>query len=83
MKIEDAPLAALTRMILGERQNVDDQEDWLPDGVIATFDYRLDVFEYLAECRGCGELKPIYCDLEEIPQTGYEHWCGGSPRCCP
>lgn len=82
-----APLEALTRAINGEPKPPrvpDSLDDWvLPDGVVETFNYRLDRFEYEAECRGCGEYKPILCDIEEVPLEGYEHWCGGSPRCCP
>lgn len=39
--------------------------------------------DYEAECRCCGEWKPIHCDLSDIPREGYEHYCGGSPMCCP
>lgn len=50
----------------------------LPDGVTAD-----GAGEYEAECRGCGQMKPIICDISEVPEEGYEHWCGGSPSCCP
>ncbi|WP_445157602.1 hypothetical protein [Halomonas sp. E14] len=39
--------------------------------------------EYEARCRGCDEYMPIVCGLSEIPDEDYEHWCGGSPMCCP
>ncbi|WP_141246895.1 hypothetical protein [Halomonas salipaludis] len=50
----------------------------LPDGVV-----EVRPGEYEAECRGCHEYQPIVCDLSEIPAEDYEHWCGGSPMCCP
>ncbi len=39
--------------------------------------------EYEAVCCCCGEWRELYCDLSEIPEVGYEHYCGGSQRCCP
>lgn len=53
-------------------------EEELPEGVIEASDG-----DYEAECRCCGEWKPIHCDLSDIPREGYEHYCGGSPMCCP
>lgn len=54
------------------------EEPMLPDGINES-----GPGEYEAECCCCGEWRPIYCDLSDIPETGYEHYCGGSPRCCP
>ncbi len=39
--------------------------------------------KYWAHCCCCGELKPIHCDISEIPMTDYEHYCGSGPHCCP
>lgn len=38
---------------------------------------------YEAQCRVCGDWTALICDLSEVPEEGYEHWCGRSPRCCP
>ena len=54
------------------------EEDMLPEGVIEGRDG-----EYEAECVACERWRPIYCDLSEIPATGYRHYCGGGPSCCP
>lgn len=34
-----------------------------------------------ATCRGCGHLAPVDYDLKDFSPEN--HWCGGSPRCCP
>ncbi|MCZ0926497.1 hypothetical protein L0636_01160 [Halomonas janggokensis] len=52
-------------------------EEGLPEGIVISGG------EYEAECCRCGQWKPIPCDLSEIPHEGYEHYCGGSPMCCP
>lgn len=38
---------------------------------------------YEVRCCHCGEWSEIPCDLSEIPQEGYDHYCGRSPSCCP
>lgn len=38
---------------------------------------------YFAVCCCCGKDDAISVDLREIPATDYQHYCGGSPRCCP
>lgn len=55
-----------------------EREPELPDGVREVGDG-----EYEARCFFCEEWKPLYVGLDEIPMVGYEHYCGGSPRCCP
>ncbi len=52
-------------------------QDELPEGIIERDG------KYLAECRGCEKLTEIPVGIDEIPQTGYEHYCGGNPWCCP
>lgn len=37
--------------------------------------------DFEAVCKICGEWKPIYCGPEDFVDG--EHYCGGSPRCCP
>jgi hypothetical protein len=37
---------------------------------------------YMARCCCCDEWKELPVGPEEI-DLGYEHYCGGSPRCCP
>jgi hypothetical protein len=49
----------------------------LPDTV------RWDGAEYEALCCMCHEWKPLLCGPEEVEGDDYEHYCGGSPRCCP
>lgn len=39
--------------------------------------------KYMAICCCCDQVTELPVDLSEIPQTGYQHYCGGSPRCCP
>lgn len=60
------------------RPQTEDGEKLLPEGVVEAGPNR-----YEAKCCACGEWREIYCDLEEIPEVGYEHYCGGSPHCCP
>lgn len=38
---------------------------------------------YQAKCCCCDRWDEIPVGIDEIPATGYEHYCGGSPRCCP
>lgn len=38
---------------------------------------------YFATCSMCEKFEALWVDIKEIPQTGYIHYCGGSPRCCP
>ncbi len=52
-------------------------EDDLPEGITEHDG------AYFAACCVCGEDGPIHVDLREIPATDYQHYCGGSPRCCP
>ncbi len=52
-------------------------QDELPEGIVERDG------EYLAECCCCHEYKPLFCDISEVPKTGYEHYCGGAPWCCP
>lgn len=54
-------------------------EDDLPEGVF--YDAAREVS--YATCCVCGKRDALAVDLSEIPRTGYEHYCGGSPRCCP
>ncbi len=51
----------------------------LPEGVIVG----PDLGTYQARCLGCERWTELLVDLHEIPRTGYEHWCGGSPHCVP
>lgn len=51
---------------------------WLPEGINEKSDG-----QYEAECCRCERWGPIYCDLKDIPDVGYKHYCGGSPMCCP
>lgn len=53
-------------------------EQLLPDGINEVGDGC-----YEARCCRCGEWTELFCDLSELPDAGYEHYCGGSPRCCP
>lgn len=57
---------------------IDDNGVELPAGV-----READGGEYEARCCCCDEWKPLYCGLDEVPWEGYEHYCGGSPPCCP
>ncbi len=53
----------------------------IPDGVDEMLDGT-----FTAICVGCGQRGKIWCDISEIPLTGYEHYCGSgvnSPSCCP
>lgn len=54
------------------------EDDQLPDGIVEGADG-----EHLAKCSCCGEWTELYVGLEDIPAHGYQHYCGGSPRCCP
>lgn len=53
-------------------------EDMLPEGVTEGAPG-----EYLARCCSCGQDRPLFGGLDEVPLVGYQHWCGGSDRCCP
>lgn len=37
---------------------------------------------FTANCCRCGERTELLVGPEEI-DVNYEHYCGGSPRCCP
>jgi hypothetical protein len=50
----------------------------LPEGIIDNGDGY-----YLARCFCCGEWSELYTNIENIPETGYKHFCGRSPYCCP
>ena len=52
-------------------------EDMLPEGI-----REAGPGQYEARCCACGQHRPLFGGLDEIPLVGYEHWCGGSPRCC-
>jgi hypothetical protein len=39
--------------------------------------------KYMAECCCCGKYDEIPVGLDEIPEDGYKHHCGGSDRCIP
>jgi hypothetical protein len=42
--------------------------------------------KYMARCCKCHEDCVLDFDLSEILKWGeayYDHYCGGSPRCCP
>jgi hypothetical protein len=52
--------------------------DELPEGIVEVQDGK-----YEAKCCCCEEWREIFCDISEIPDTGYVHYCGGSPWCCP
>lgn len=54
------------------------EEMELPDGI--TEDSPGD---YWAECRSCGRSTSVFCNLIDIPMTGYQHYCFGSARCLP
>ena len=53
-------------------------EPELPEGV-----WELKSGKYATECYMCGKYDMIPCDISEIPMTGYRHYCGSGPRCCP
>jgi hypothetical protein len=53
-------------------------ESMLPDGVSER-----GVGRYEARCVSCERYTEILCDLGEIPEVGYRHYCFGSDRCCP
>lgn len=53
-------------------------EDMLPDGV-----REAGPGNYVARCCRCERDGPLFGGLDEIPLVGYEHYCGGSDRCCP
>jgi hypothetical protein len=44
--------------------------DLMPDG------------RYMVRCRMCGEDDELPVGPDEI-DVDYQHYCGGSPRCCP
>lgn len=52
-------------------------DDCLPDGV-SEHDGA-----YFAVCCVCGKDDVIEVDIKDIPPRGYQHYCVGSPRCCP
>lgn len=54
------------------------EEPELPEGI-----NEVGPGKYEARCCMCHEWRELYCDLSEVPEVGYEHYCGGSPRCCP
>lgn len=56
----------------------EEPEEELPKGIREAGDG-----EYEAKCCRCDSWKPLYCGLDEVPWEGYEHYCGGSPMCCP
>lgn len=39
--------------------------------------------KFYALCRKCENRDEIPCDLSEIEDGDYEHYCGRSPWCCP
>jgi len=39
--------------------------------------------KFYAYCCCCKNLDEIPCDISEIPEAGYEHYCGRSLHCCP
>lgn len=39
--------------------------------------------KYIVRCCRCDQVGEIHCDISEIPQQDYEHYCGGSDRCIP
>lgn len=39
--------------------------------------------KYEAKCVCCDRYTELLVGLDEIPQEGYEHYCYGSPSCCP
>lgn len=64
---------------LREFETITDPEPELPDGIADGSEPG----EYLARCVRCNEWGPLFCEIDEVPAVGYEHYCGGSPRCCP
>lgn len=57
--------------------NADKEAADLQDG-ITLIDGR-----FMAICCCCEKTDEIPVDINEIPQEGYKHYCGGSPRCLP
>lgn len=49
----------------------------LPEGV-ECIDGKLVVM-----CCQCEKYVELEFDIGELPATGYKHYCGSSPRCCP
>ncbi len=39
--------------------------------------------KYMCSCCRCERVEEIPCDISEIPEEEYRHYCGGSQRCCP
>jgi len=37
---------------------------------------------FMCQCCVCGKRDDLPCDISEIDES-YEHYCGGSPSCCP
>jgi hypothetical protein len=53
-------------------------EPLLPDGVFESNG------TYYATCCCCGRATELPVGIEELSGTEpYEHYCGGSPHCCP
>lgn len=67
------------RDLIREFEQMTDSEPMLPEGV-----YEGDApGDYIARCCVCDRWTPIFCDLVDIPPEGMDHYCGGSPSCCP
>lgn len=55
-----------------------EEEVELPDG------FYVFLGDICVDCCVCGKRCVIEFDLAEIKDTNaYQHYCGGSPRCCP
>ena len=52
----------------------------LPDGMI----YHSETLKPAVRCSQCGRVFEWPLDVEEYdPDVSENHYCGGSPRCCP
>ena len=65
----------LSEKIAKERAHIDALED---AGIIN----EMKDGTFTAKCCCCDEWTKLHVGPDEI-DLGYEHYCGGSPRCCP
>lgn len=61
-----------------ETAYTEEPEKELPEGITTNATGR-----FFAQCCVCEKWTELPCDVSEIPETGYSHYCGGNPWCCP